>query len=245
MNACAAFQTAICRSPENLFEGFEDLKPVLLARSPLARNRPLFYEIVDSLTKMKSRGMYEIPTAFPIFESDITSLVRKEFYEKNRTLINRTDFTNPAHVMFFLKEVGKDGIHILSGLRRTYGSDASVFPPPTSDLYEAFEMKHKDQPLTVGGRAFSKHSVRDSNKFWGVTCGKTDAINTEARRCLDRIIVNAEWNNVFALPHDVKAYEVRVKQGYGARWEFKDGGVVFRGFLEPGMKNGHEKKWRH
>lgn len=240
-----SFHSAICRSPGLLFEGFEELRPVLLARSPLARNRPLFYQIANALVWMKERGSYEIPTSFPIFESDITASVRADFYKQNKSLINRIDLANPAHITFFLKEIGRDGIHILSGLRRTHGSDVTSFPPCTSDLYDSFELKHKDQPLTVGGRALSKHSVRDSNKFWGSACGTTNAMNAAARRCLDRIIVNAEWNNIFALPHGVKAYEVRLRQGYGARWEFKDGGISFRGFLEPAMKDGHEKKWRH
>jgi len=62
---------------------------------------------------------------------------------------------------------------------------------------------------------------------------------------LNRIIENCLWNNVFALPHDLKAYEVRVPQGYGARWEFQQSGIAFRGFVEPPMEDGHAKKWRH
>ena len=45
--------------------------------------------------------------------------------------------------------------------------------------------------------------------------------------------------------------EVRAVSGYGARWsgdwEEEGGGkdVLFRGFLEPQMENGFEKRWRH
>jgi hypothetical protein len=99
--------------------------------------------------------------------------------------------------------------------------------------------------LTVGGRAFSKHAVRDSAGYWGVCQGRNDVINEEALRCLNRIVENGVWNNVFALPHEVMAYEIRVIQGYGARWEFQQAGIVFRGFVEPPMEDGHAKKWRH
>lgn len=100
--------------------------------------------------------------------------------------------------------------------------------------------------MTVGGRALSKHSVRDSSKFWGESTGQVDKINSNALRCLNFIIENCVWNNVFALPHDAKAYEIRCNPGYGARWEFKsDTEIFFRGFLEPVVEDGHEKRWRH
>ena len=113
-------------------------------------------------------------------------------------------------------------------------------------LYKAFNEKHKGQPLTVGGRALSKHSVRDSSKFWGVSSGTSDHINTSALKCLNHIVHNCIWNNVFALPHEIFAYEIRCFPGYGARWEFKSNGeIFFRGFLEPFIENGHAKKWHH
>jgi hypothetical protein len=44
------------------------------------------------------------------------------------------------------------------------------------------------------------------------------------------------------LPHNVSIIELRIKEGYGIRWETTG---AFRGFLEPQMENGHEKGWKH
>ena len=70
-------------------------------------------------------------------------------------------------------------------------------------------------------------------------------MNQYALNDLEKVIRNSVWHNVFELPHGVKAFEIRVQQGYGARWEFKDDQIDFRGFLEPPMEDGHKKKWRH
>ena len=50
------------------------------------------------------------------------------------------------------------------------------------------------------------------------------------------------WINVHILPHNEIIVEIRVEEGYGARWKI-DG--EFRGFHEPQMEGGHENKWRH
>ncbi len=60
------------------------------------------------------------------------------------------------------------------------------------------------------------------------------------------------WINVHWLPHDehivevilarITASQCRVQKGYGARW-CSDG--KFRGFLEPQMEAGHDRKWCH
>lgn len=53
---------------------------------------------------------------------------------------------------------------------------------------------------------------------------------------------NCIWINIHGLPGDIPILELRVKQGYGIRWQING---VFRGFLEPPMENGHEKGWKH
>lgn len=99
--------------------------------------------------------------------------------------------------------------------------------------------------MTHGGRALSKHSIRDSSCFWGKVQGTSSYVNASADSMLDLIVRNSVWHNVFALPHNLKAYEIRVLSGYGARWEFGEGYMIFRGFVEPPMEDGHAKKWRH
>jgi hypothetical protein len=240
-----ALHVSIQTSPPDLFPEFDILQPLLLERSPIARNRPLFYAIAETLFKYKTSQIFPSPVPYPQIKSDMTANIVSSFYSEHRDLLETVNITNSDHLRYLLKKIGKSGIHTLCGFRTTVGSDASLFPPSTPALYAAFEEQHKGQPLGVGGRAFSKHSVRDSARFWGFCKGPNDFINEEARKCLNRVVANVVWNNVFALPQEAKAYEIRVSQGYGARWEFKKNGIAFRGFVEPMMEDGHAKRWRH
>lgn len=56
------------------------------------------------------------------------------------------------------------------------------------------------------------------------------------------ILDKCTWINIHGLPGNLPILEVRNKLGYGVRWEVKG---KFRGFLEPQMEGGHEKKWVH
>jgi hypothetical protein len=240
-----AFYQAIAEAPPSLFPNFESLRPILLGRSAISRNRPLFCAIADRLISYARTGVFPGPVPYPRIQSDITARLTDEFLAAHRPLLDSVDLTSPGHIRHLLAAVQAEGIHLLCGLRATTGSARSLFPPPSDALLAAFNERHKGQPLSVGGRAFSKHSVRDSSRFWGVCGGSSDFVNECALKCLNRIIDNCVWMNVFALPHDLKAFEIRVRQGYGVRWEFHAGGIVFRGFVEPPMEDGHIKKWRH
>ncbi|CAG8586788.1 16297_t:CDS:2 [Cetraspora pellucida] len=126
--------------------------------------------------------------------------------------------------------------------------------------------------LTVGAKAFSKHCHRDtSGSFWGVCSGTEERKNEQANKVLAKILTNAAWINLHSLPHNTRVFEVRNLDGYGARWEIRepqcqqlqsqlqtdsssttnsfnssDGtNIMFRGFLEPQMKDGHDKGWIH
>ena len=122
----------------------------------------------------------------------------------------------------------------------------TLIPPPTDDLYEAFNEKFNRSGLTHGGRALSKHSIRDSSNFWGYSQGKVGDVNSKALKKVNQIVENSVWHNVIYLVEESFAYEIRNALGYGARWEFKPNDkIFFRGFLEPPMENGHELKWRH
>ena len=94
----------------------------------------------------------------------------------------------------------------------------------------------------MGARALCKHAHRSTEGFWGKVSGKEKHKNELAEKVLQQILDECVWVNLHILPHEQVIVEIRIAKGYGARWT-ADGG--FRGFLEPLIEGGHEKKWRH
>lgn len=140
---------------------------------------------------------------------------------------------------------GGTGLCTLLGGRQTTGS---VWPPRLpcgSDiLLASFSKRHHPRELlSVGARALSKHAHRSLDGWWGTCTGKQVEKNAWAEQCVRRILTGAVWVNFHQLPHEEAVLEVRLAEGYGARWS-ADGGS-FRGFLEPHVIGGHENKWRH
>lgn len=244
------FHEALLTANDDLFPEFRNLRPILINRSLLSKNRPLFHLICDKLIFYKETGKFISPPEFKFFPSDETFAVVSQFLKDNKSELDNVNLLIPASIQGFLRNIGIVGISIMCNKRKTTGSEISLFPPPTEELMKVFQSVFTNDknpiPLTCGGRAFSKHSIRDSSKFWGVCTGSNSIVNTNALKCIERIVATSVWNNVFILPLDVFAYEIRQERGYGARWEFKkDGSISFRGFLEPPMPDGHLLKWRH
>lgn len=96
--------------------------------------------------------------------------------------------------------------------------------------------------LSVGARALMKHSHRSSDGFWGNATGSEQQKNENAKRIAQTILRECVWVNIHKMLQSEIIIECRVIQGYGIRWS-ADG--TFRGFLEPQMEGGHDKKWRH
>lgn len=57
-----------------------------------------------------------------------------------------------------------------------------------------------------------------------------------------KLIMECQWINIHQLPGDLPIIELRIKEGYGIRWQLNS---LFRGFLEPQIPNGHEIGWKH
>ncbi|OLP95003.1 Pseudouridine-5'-phosphate glycosidase [Symbiodinium microadriaticum] len=93
----------------------------------------------------------------------------------------------------------------------------------------------------------SSEAHRGMEGFWaGAASGSDAAKNQAAETALRTVLQEAVWGNLHQLPGGLPTFEVRVKQGYGARWTVsEDGSTKFRGLLEPMMEDGHEKRWRH
>ncbi|XP_044499980.1 uncharacterized protein LOC123221253 [Mangifera indica] len=76
--------------------------------------------------------------------------------------------------------------------------------------------------LTQGARALAKHVNRSSNKYWGIFNGSDSDKNRFAMDVIYRLIAHCCWLNVHIVQPQGIVFEIRVADGYGARWS-KDG----------------------
>ncbi|KAJ7947475.1 RNA-binding ASCH domain protein [Quillaja saponaria] len=143
--------------------------------------------------------------------------------------------------------LGYAGVQCLLGLAHTIGTIPDALPPSRSTLLSSFKLPYKPDvegsALTHGARALAKHTHRSSNRYWGSLDGSDSDKNTIAMDVINNIIAHCCWLNVHIVPPHGAVFEIRVADGYGARWT-KDGSK-FIGFLEPYMEDGHLKGWKH
>lgn len=154
-----------------------------------------------------------------------------------------------------MQRIGPRIILALLGIRTTFGFIADMVPPSSTELLAAFEKKHMaaGSKLSVGARALAKHCHRGKEGWWGVCTGNEATKNSAAHALCTRLLNSAVWVNLHQIVHGTRLVEVRVKEGYGARWALdialpgseKSSAIEFRGFLEPHVDGGHEKGWRH
>eukprot|EP01095_Lingulamoeba_sp_RSL-Kostka_P017489 TRINITY_DN909_c0_g1_i1.p1 TRINITY_DN909_c0_g1~~TRINITY_DN909_c0_g1_i1.p1 ORF type:complete len:378 (+),score=103.81 TRINITY_DN909_c0_g1_i1:83-1216(+) len=186
-------------------------------------------------------------------ERDIRNLLKYD--DNNQTLLfcNEDCSVNKENLKTILKAIleisnGKF-IQRLFNIRNTKGtldiSSKLCLPPHPNVLLNSFNsLYNPDVSLSTGARALCKHAVRDSSKFWGdLSKGSNRQKNEKALLKIIQIICDSSWINIHHLPHQEVILEIRTKEGYGGRW--RADGSFFRGFLEPGMIDGHEKGWKH
>ncbi|XP_048138730.1 uncharacterized protein LOC115745270 isoform X2 [Rhodamnia argentea] len=131
----------------------------------------------------------------------------------------------------------------------------------------------KGSTLTDGARALAKHVNRSSDKYWGnfkgsgenlglllvlycclidlfhssyndIFLANSDSCKNElAKDVISRLVATCQWQNLHAGPPHGVVFEIRDVSGYGARWS--EDGLKFIGFLEPYVKDGHVKGWKH
>ena len=158
----------------------------------------------------------------------------------------------------WMRQAGDRGVLRVLGMRTTVGTDPRpLLPPSWKALLDAACVLHSEKSkLTVGARARLKHAHRASSRddpFFGSMRGNDEEKNAETRQVLLKLLNDAVWINChnFAGTEDGSpVLEIRADSGYGARWTADwssplPKNVEFRGFLEPQMEDGHEKRWRH
>ncbi|KAK3012053.1 LOW QUALITY PROTEIN: hypothetical protein RJ639_012408 [Escallonia herrerae] len=142
---------------------------------------------------------------------------------------------------------GYESVQRLLGFVHTVGTVLEVLPPPRSTLLSSSLLPHnfniKGSALTDGARALAKHVNRSSGRYWGTFCGSDSDKNNLAMDAISNLLAHSCWLNMHIVsPHGV-VFEIRVSDGYGARWS--EDGTKFIGFLEPYTADGHLKGWKH
>lgn len=157
----------------------------------------------------------------------------------------------------WLEAVGEEGIRELLGLRKTVGTEKFYLPPSRNALLEAAfkacRPNAKPPHLSLAAKARSKHAHRGKDNFFGIVTGSIAKKNKDAEVIVHEMLKDAVWINIHIFGGaESPVIEVRNIQGYGARWScnwsnspYNPIEVKFRGFLEPQMLDGHERKWRH
>ncbi|KAG9141715.1 hypothetical protein Leryth_022038 [Lithospermum erythrorhizon] len=143
--------------------------------------------------------------------------------------------------------LGYEGVQRLLGLGHSVGTVPAALPPPISVLMSSFSSLHrldvKCSKLTDGARALAKHAERSRDKYWGTLSGSDIHKNQLATAVVRRLITRCCWMNMHIVPPHGLVFEIRVPDGYGARWS--GDGSKFIGFLEPYMMDGHSRGWKH
>ncbi|KAI5067300.1 hypothetical protein GOP47_0017828 [Adiantum capillus-veneris] len=129
----------------------------------------------------------------------------------------------PLKIMEQILEVlSIEGVKALLGFRSTIGSITEALPPSRSLLLASFLEANKTDvvgtKLTSGGRALAKHVHRSSSGWWGPFSGNDEKKNELALNSISYLIQHACWLNIHHMPPNLFVFEIRVKEGYGARW---------------------------
>ncbi|XP_042984725.1 uncharacterized protein LOC122313629 isoform X1 [Carya illinoinensis] len=181
--------------------------------------------------------------------------IYRRFYteEKERSngvlaiYVSKVDVQPYILLATLLSGLSYEGVQGLLGLTHTTGTVPDALPPPRSTLLSSFMLPCKPNvegcTLTHGARALEKHANRSSSKYWGTLKGNDSDKNKLAMDVIRHLIADCGWLNVHIVPPHGVVFEIRVADGYGARWS-KDGSE-FIGFLEPYVEDGHSKGWMH
>ncbi|CAN8318228.1 unnamed protein product [Cochlearia groenlandica] len=211
------------------------------------RQFPSFYELLKAEspekvfpgTKTVEEGMQMFRKLYDVDQEKVNGVVA----------IHLSKSVSQPYVALaqILSGLSYTGVQSLLGLSHTIGSICDALPPPRSILLSSFMLPYKPKikgcRLSHGARALAKHVDRSSDRYWGALHGDDSDKNRLAMDIINRFISHCCWMNIHIVPPHGEVFEIRVAQGYGARWS-RDG-TKFIGFLEPYSEDGHSMSWKH
>jgi len=223
---------ALLAAVEHLTPTFRDETSALWQPEHLER-------LADRLTALQ---VAVVDRPAPTFAEETTPPLEPIFASWRAVLAEVDDSTEVLRSLAFrLEATGLDGLLVLMGMRRTPGSLSGMgaIPPLTRDLLRVAELPFRpSDPLSVAGRAWTKHVPRSDSDFWGSVSGNAVEQNRVAIGLVRRLLRGATWWNVYGHIQRGTLFEVRIPSGHGARWE--TAGPTFVGFVEPFQEGGIE-----
>lgn len=227
---------------------------ILRGEEPTFRGYPsgnFLKQLAQVFTMWAARG--EFPIKFATFATDSTPEIITKLNSFTPQVIAMVSALEDPRSLALLERLlhllGPRGILTCLGVRQTPGSVDKHCLPARAALERAFSQRHskeesKGSALSVGSRSLTKHCHRSSEGFWGKIRGTEEVLNQQAIGVLNRLLNDCVWINIHCLPKGEAIIEIRVSEGYGARWYVLQQ-QSFRGFVEPMMEGGHDKRWRH
>ncbi|XP_024319363.1 uncharacterized protein LOC100838225 isoform X3 [Brachypodium distachyon] len=156
--------------------------------------------------------------------------VYRKFYteeKENSSGVLAISVSKPARQPYetmtgLLARLGYDGLGRLLGLANTAGTVPDGVPPPRSVLISSCMKLHqptvKGCSLTDAARALAKHVHRSSDGWWGSLHGSDLNKNQLASEVIHCLLSDCCWMNVHVTQPCGPVFEIRVREGYGARW---------------------------
>ncbi|KAJ6800530.1 uncharacterized protein M6B38_200910 [Iris pallida] len=227
--------------------------------SVLLFNKCLLMEVRDvrkypSFSEMlRAEGLSTVLPGVESVEEGVQ--IYRRFYTEEKELSNgvlgisvsKPDRQPHACLADVLSGLGCEGVGGLVSMVHTAGTVADALPPPRSSLVAScmnpLRPDVKGCFLTDAARALDKHVNRSSEGWWGRLCGSASVKNSRALEVVNRLLNQCCWMNAHMLQPNEGVFEIRVREGYGARWSLD--GSKFIGFLEPYTEDGYSRRWRN
>ncbi|XP_020676855.2 uncharacterized protein LOC110095591 isoform X3 [Dendrobium catenatum] len=228
------------------------------AGSFLLFNRSLLLQVQDVRYYRSFSEMLEVELAnalpgIPTVEEGVQ--IYRKFYTEEKEKSNGVlaiHVLKPASQPYILlgnllSGLGCEGVGSLLGMMHTAGTVLDALPPPRSYLLSSFMKLHRPNvegsTLTDAARSLAKHVHRSSEEWWGSFRGGDSEKNRLASEIVNHLLNECCWMNVYDIQTHNRVFEIRIHEGYGARWSHD--GSKFIGFLEPYTEEGHSKGWKH
>ncbi|WP_353777024.1 hypothetical protein [Winogradskyella sp. 3972H.M.0a.05] len=165
----------------------------------------------------------DVMDSFLVFEPMIEALQQRGFTDDNtnRSLVSKT-----------IQEVAFEHILVIMGQRQTPSTIKTVegLPLKKDALLEGCFKPFNNQ-ISVGVRAWEKHTDRTEDTFWGDVKGSPQEKQENVKAIITNIMNNYTWWNTFHHYKHGIVYEIRIESGHGMRWSYPDQLLI--GFLEP------------